>query len=1069
MKKFILIVGIFFCVSSIFAEGAKYLIITHDDFYNAIRPLAQWKQKKGLETKIVKLSETGHTSDSIKAYIKNAYDNWNPRPEYALLVGSGARLPCWFIGDWCSDDPYAEMTGDTLIDLSIGRLPCYTVDECNTMVAKVFNYERTPFLSDSNWFRKGTGIVREDGDQSDTIYWENVRYIYNLWQMAGYTHIDSFSSFRNNTASDVENAITDGRAFVVYRGQAMRHWYPPFIINLNNINNGFKLPIVISGSCITIQLASQSQSGFLGNDFLTAGSIQNIKGAAGYFGTTISGEGQDYCICRGIVTKGFYRSVLTDNVYKLGDATKRAKFILDSLNPSGYNEYRYIEWNLLGDPELNLWTKVPKTLTVTHPAIIQPIPDSQTFTITVKDSISDTAVSNALVCLMMLNDTNFYYYGLTNNSGIITFNVYTTHPSDSIWVTVTKQNYRPYEDKCLVAFVASSEATYPNQGRHLVHKPNTSELHMVYEDSAKIYYSKSTNWGQRWSAPESIDTGHFPCISIGPYQGSPWILYYKGGTYKCAVKRPSGSWAKVELINGPAQPQNGKSIGPSMVHALHFGEDQYQSPIDLAYGVFTDYNKVYFAAFDTINVYYMESLYTANSVMAPSISITPGDYIHVVWQRHSHDGDSDLVYYSTAESARADKARNGTFPTWSTPYQVSQPDNPITEPASNPFTEVYGDSVYVVWRGPNADGDSRLGDIWQRVRWMENDNNDWYEPTNISQTRDNESNYPVMSTDFVTVWHEQVDSTNWDIWGKFKAENDAQSFFQTNKSSKYPHIAGYAVPNIDQFKCYTAWTEEVNDSVYEVKFGCKQYVPSKSLYDFAYYKVGVGDSIPSPYCTHRDGYYRYEPYAIDYSNNKLKYRLPYLNPLYYYDLQAITYRTGQNNWTQELWTDSTFTGTIITRPNKPETLVIRIPQKLYQHDTKIKQDFKKTVGNWAVIADLKLYQKEEIQNSKNNNGIQSTNSADLTRPLLYQSFPNPFKSRTTIRYSLPVKSKVTLTIYDVSGRAVRTLVNENKEAGFYTTAWDGNDDKDRSLAQGVYFYRINTDNFHDTKRIILIR
>ncbi|MEO0084075.1 MAG: C25 family cysteine peptidase, partial [candidate division WOR-3 bacterium] len=59
--------------------GAKYLIITHDNFYEAILPLAQWKHKKGVPTKVVKLSDLNATPESIariKNYIVNAYNTW---------------------------------------------------------------------------------------------------------------------------------------------------------------------------------------------------------------------------------------------------------------------------------------------------------------------------------------------------------------------------------------------------------------------------------------------------------------------------------------------------------------------------------------------------------------------------------------------------------------------------------------------------------------------------------------------------------------------------------------------------------------------------------------------------------------------------------------------------------------------------------------------------------------------------------------------------------------------------------------------------------------------------------
>ena len=75
MKKYLLLFLV--CAIGFGQEvGARYLIVTHDDFYDAVLPLAEWKHKKGMKTKVVKLSDIGSTSSQIRTYVQNAYDNW---------------------------------------------------------------------------------------------------------------------------------------------------------------------------------------------------------------------------------------------------------------------------------------------------------------------------------------------------------------------------------------------------------------------------------------------------------------------------------------------------------------------------------------------------------------------------------------------------------------------------------------------------------------------------------------------------------------------------------------------------------------------------------------------------------------------------------------------------------------------------------------------------------------------------------------------------------------------------------------------------------------------------------
>jgi hypothetical protein len=77
---------------------------------------------------------------------------------------------------------------------------------------------------------------------------------------------------------------------------------------------------------------------------------------------------------------------------------------------------------------------------------------------------------------------------------------------------------------------------------------------------------------------------------------------------------------------------------------------------------------------------------------------------------------------------------------------------------------------------------------------------------------------------------------------------------------------------------------------------------------------------------------------------------------------------------------------------------------------------------------------------------------------------NPFNPTTLINYSIKKEGYVTIKVYDVLGRAVKTLVNENKPAGFYTVNFDAS-----KLSSGVYFYTIKTNEFFDRKKMIVMK
>lgn len=83
---------------------------------------------------------------------------------------------------------------------------------------------------------------------------------------------------------------------------------------------------------------------------------------------------------------------------------------------------------------------------------------------------------------------------------------------------------------------------------------------------------------------------------------------------------------------------------------------------------------------------------------------------------------------------------------------------------------------------------------------------------------------------------------------------------------------------------------------------------------------------------------------------------------------------------------------------------------------------------------------------------------------LSQNYPNPFNPSTKINYDLPADGKVNLTLFDISGREVATIVNEVQQAGYYSYTFNG-----ANLSSGIYFYKIQTEQFSETKRMMLIK
>lgn len=88
---------------------------------------------------------------------------------------------------------------------------------------------------------------------------------------------------------------------------------------------------------------------------------------------------------------------------------------------------------------------------------------------------------------------------------------------------------------------------------------------------------------------------------------------------------------------------------------------------------------------------------------------------------------------------------------------------------------------------------------------------------------------------------------------------------------------------------------------------------------------------------------------------------------------------------------------------------------------------------------------------------------------LGQNYPNPFNPATVINYSMERKGKIDISIFNVLGQHVKTLVNGEVEAGTHQAIWDGTDQNGATVASGVYFYKMITDKFVDTRKMALMR
>ena len=88
---------------------------------------------------------------------------------------------------------------------------------------------------------------------------------------------------------------------------------------------------------------------------------------------------------------------------------------------------------------------------------------------------------------------------------------------------------------------------------------------------------------------------------------------------------------------------------------------------------------------------------------------------------------------------------------------------------------------------------------------------------------------------------------------------------------------------------------------------------------------------------------------------------------------------------------------------------------------------------------------------------------------LHSAYPNPFNPITSLRYDLPNDGMVKITVYDMMGRVVKTLVNSSQTAGFKSVQWNAINNRNESVSAGLYLYTIQAGEFRQTRKMVLLK
>lgn len=531
-----------------------YVIITQDSWVSAFQPLADWKTQKGIPATIVTTSwiynsggYSGSNVEKIKAFVQDVYANWGTI--YILLGGDIDVVPCHY-RTFSSVDPdpipndtyYADFDADWVCEVHVGRASVTGTGtgtgKIGNFINKILTYEKTPSLTN---FAKNAGFFGFDLDSS--TYAEQCKinikstYIPTSWSMT--TVYDSHSG---NHKTNVIAAINAGQNLMNHADHSgpdfMGTGYVNHGIGLGNgdmdaLTNADKQGIFYSMGC---DPAAYDSSNCIAEHF-----VRNSNGGGvAFVGNSRYGwyyPGQYNSLSMGYDVE-FFKSIFSDNLYKLGAAFSDHKN--DEVGTSSVSKYCYTELTLLGDPELPLWKENPLSMTATYPSQV-PV-GSSSFTVTVNSGSSP--VNQAYVCLWKGSDV--YKTGTTNSAGQITFSLQPT-TTGTMYVTVTKQNYLPFEGQSMVLDGSNNPPLTPSKPTG----PLTGGINIEYTFTTSTTDPDQDPVWYQWSF------GSYTTNWIGPFDsGETAQVKYSWdapGTYEVKVKAKDqndlqSDWSPVLIV-----------------------------------------------------------------------------------------------------------------------------------------------------------------------------------------------------------------------------------------------------------------------------------------------------------------------------------------------------------------------------------------------------------------------------------------------------------------------------------------------------------------------------------------
>jgi hypothetical protein len=1008
--------------------GVRYLILSHPNFTATIDSLASWYNKRGIETKII--SKVWATANEMKDSIKAEYNrNDPPVLKWALLIGDVDRMPT---GTWgtttISDFWFGNLTPttpDLYAEVGIGRLSCTDAADLANQVRKILKYSKNPPMD--GWLDKSVLIAHKELYPSKYSACKRGIYNYNF-PYYRYTMDTIMGQFLGNTA--VAAAINEGRNVVNYRGhgdvQIWWQWGTPAEdwsnSNVNALNNGDKTPVVFNMCCLNHVITDPTCLGEAWLRKYPGGAVASLGASIASY--TIPNHGFDSLLYRGLcdTVDWVIPSVRTyyAPVWDLGWLLNLANayVALYHSGTGGPDNARAYFW--LGDPAMEVWTGTPQTPDVTYPPSVPIGPYDLNITVTA----SGAPIEGTLVCAQ--KGSEFHVFGYTDASGQVTLSIDAASVGD-FDITVSGHTILPFEGTGLVRV---SGQPYVTHLRHIIDDATGGNGDGIVNPGETINMPV-------WVKNNGDSTGH----GITGYLS----INDANVTLNDSVKSFGDVLAHDSAYSGNTGYNFSVSAACTNGYALRFNlgcADTYDSI----------WNSNIFLVVGAPVINFVDKTIDDAGQARPNGKLDPGETGQLIVSLHNQgrgnaynvsailrSGDSRLTVDDSVGNfgpILVDSSGNNDGDRFILTASALIPNETniactLYITANSGYTRV---TTFTIGVGvitaidpiPDGPREPPLYYAYDNVDtfYFEHPTYDWVEintiGTRLTMTDDQTYTITLPST-----------------FGPWKFYN--QRYTQLSICSN-----GWVAPGSQTSTAYN-----------------NQHLPDPLGIDpNGMICANWDDMLPSN--TGVGGVYHYHDVAnhrfiIEYDST------PYWNSSVMDKYEIIIYDTtmaaadGSNEIVVQYMTTSRWNSSTVGIEDPTNQIAICA----LSNDT-----LHRGCSPWAPGKVIKY-----TSDPPTPQGIvqEPTNIIKTDIVTSLRTYPNPFHNTMRIQFSLNHDGPVALSIHDVSGRQVKSIVSGNFTKGTYSLNWDGKNENGKKVANGIYFYRLKTDNEKIITKSILLR